>query len=175
MAKTTAATNKTANVMITAIPSVPILILSRNVLPKTLIIIWLVRESAGEFCALLTSAAEGVGIAVDWAYTCPTETTAKNTTSLKLSVNLFGLMFGSCNPAPDAKNQWRYSDEKYLRYFRFKKRMHLWLQHRQKCRFARTAAPQRIVVARARHAFKKYIPESISKASSMFWISRGAQ
>jgi len=52
MAKTTAATNKTANVMITAIPSVPILILSRNVLPKTLIIIWLVRESAGEFCAL---------------------------------------------------------------------------------------------------------------------------
>jgi len=52
MAKTTAASKRTANVMITAIPSVPILILSRNVLPKNLIVIWLVRESAGEFWAL---------------------------------------------------------------------------------------------------------------------------
>src|SRR6266446_1394467 len=44
-----------------------------------------------------------------------------------------------------------------------------------KCRFARTAAPHLIVVARARHPFRKYIQESISKASSMLRITRGAQ
>jgi len=60
-----------------------------------------VRETAGEFCDTLKSAAAGVGIAVVGIYDARPHTQAQTTTSLNCR-NLLAHV-GSCNHAPDAR------------------------------------------------------------------------